>query len=178
MSTYRLIAAEASYYSGKVRAYLRYKGIPFEELLATRKLYQELPVFQGGVRSIPVLLTPEGEALTDSTDIIDFCEVRFPEPSVWPTAPLQRLVALFFEIYADEWLLLPAMHYRWSYREENYDFVVREFGATLLPDAPADEQRQAGEKAAAVFDPVPRCSGSPLAPRRRSRRGTRNSSTR
>src|SRR5262249_36760977 len=65
MSTYRLIAAEASYYSGKVRAYLRYKGVPFEELLATRKLYQELPVFQGGVRSIPVLLTPEGDALTD-----------------------------------------------------------------------------------------------------------------
>ena len=33
---HQLIGAEVSYYSGKVRAYLRYKRVPFEEIAATR----------------------------------------------------------------------------------------------------------------------------------------------
>lgn len=147
---HQLIGAECSYYTGKVRAYLRWKGLPFDELPATAQRYRELIRPRTGVDYIPVLLTPEGDAVQDSTAIIDLLEQRLPGPSVYPQGPTQRLVALLFEIYADEWLVLPAMHYRWSF-PENREFLFREFGGTLYPEAPAEEQRARGERASARF---------------------------
>lgn len=149
-ATYRLIGAEASYYTGKVRAYLRWKGIPFEEVLATRDVYREIIVPRTGVQYIPVLLTPDDVAVQDTTEIIDFLEARFPEPSVYPASPLQRLVAILLEIYGDEWLVLPAMHYRWSFAE-NEAFVLREFGETVHPDGTREEQIAAGRTLSAPF---------------------------
>ncbi len=140
---WRLIGAEASYYTGKARAYLRWKGVPFTEVLATRDVFRDVIVPRTGVRYIPVLLTPEDEAIQDTTDIIDACERRLPGPSVYPTGPRQRLVALLFEIHGDEWLVLPAMHYRWSFPETNHAFIEHEFGRTTLPDGTPEEQREA-----------------------------------
>jgi hypothetical protein len=37
-SRHQLIGAQVSYYTGKVRAYLRYKGVPFDEIPATREI--------------------------------------------------------------------------------------------------------------------------------------------
>jgi len=151
VSNYKLIGAECSLYSGKARAYLRYKNIPFEEMVASAKVYAEIIVPRIGDRIIPVLLSPDDIAIQDTTDIIDFLEERFPEASVYPKTPLQRLVALLFELYADEWLLLPAMYYRWWFKGDNYDFIVSEFGKTSMPDAPPDVQREMGETVAGFF---------------------------
>jgi glutathione S-transferase len=150
VTSYRLIGAEASYYTGKARAYLRWKGIPFEEVLATQQVYREIIIPRTGVRYIPVLLSPDDVAVQDTTDIIDFLEGRFPEPSVYPAGPVQRLVALLFETWSDEWLVLPAMHYRWSF-PENRDFVLREFGESAVPHGTRAEQIEAGEKLSAPF---------------------------
>ncbi|MFN8543609.1 MAG: glutathione S-transferase [Candidatus Binatia bacterium] len=147
---FQLIGAEASYYTGKVRAYLHWKGLPFDEVLATAEVYRTVIVPKTGVRYIPVVITPEGDALQDSTEIIDACERRVPEPSVYPVTPVQRLVALLFEIYGDEWLVLPAMHFRWSF-EENREFILREFGRTLYPEASDAEHRARGMEASAPF---------------------------
>src|SRR5262245_56944377 len=48
-SRHQLIGAEVSYYTGKVRAYLRYKDIPFEEVLATRETYRDVILPRTGV---------------------------------------------------------------------------------------------------------------------------------
>jgi len=158
----QLIGAEASYYTGKVRAYLRWKGLPFDEVPATAQVYREVILPRTGVAFIPVVLTAEGEALQDSTAIIDALEARVPEPSVYPRGPIQRLVALLLEIYADEWLVLPAMHYRWSFAE-NREFLMQEFGGTLHPEASVDGRRTHGERASEMSEP-PRGVG----PQRRS----------
>ncbi len=147
---YRLIGAEASYYTGKVRAYLRWKRIPFVEVFASQQVYREIIVPRTGVKYIPVLLSPDDVAVQDSSEIIDFLEARFPEPLAYPPAPLQRLVAILLEIYADEWMVLPAMHYRWSFAE-NRAFILREFGASALPEGTRAAQIEAGEKLAAPF---------------------------
>lgn len=151
MLSYRLLGSEASYYTGKVRAYLRYKGIAFEEIVASSRVYKEIIIPRTGVRYIPVLISPNDNAIQDTTDIIDFIESRFPDVSVYPETPRQKLTALLFELYADEWLKLPAMYYRWWFKKENYDFIVREFGKTAAPDASLEEQRLAGEKVAEFF---------------------------
>ena len=110
---YIFYGAEVSLYSGKVRAYLRYKAIPYEERLSTLAVYRQIIVPKIGRPIIPVVLTPEGEYLQDTTVIIDALEPRFPDHPVYPDTPAQRLVALLLELYGDEWLVMPAMHFRW-----------------------------------------------------------------
>lgn len=151
MSEYKLIGAECSLYTGKSRAYLRYKDIPFEEVLCTAEVYETIIIPRVDDRIIPVLISPDDICVQDTTEIIDFLEERFPETSVYPKTPLQRLVALLFELYGDEWLLLPAMYYRWWFKDDNYDFIVGEFGRTTMPDADPEIQRAAGEVGAKLF---------------------------
>jgi len=147
---HELIGTEVSLYTGKVRAYLRYKGIPFFETLSTGDVYREKIIPRTGVRFIPVVITDDDVALQDSTEIIDAFEQRYPEPSVYPVGPWQHLAALLLELYGDEWLVLPAMHYRWNY-EENRSFAISEFGRTSLPDRPRADQVEIGAALAAPF---------------------------
>lgn len=150
MTQHQLIGAQVSYYTGKVRAYLQYKRIPFAEVAATREIYRDVIVPRTGVRFIPVLISDDDIAVQDSTAIIDFLERRHPDPGIYPPGAVQRLAALLLEVYADEWLLLPAMHYRWNV-PENRAFAIEEFGRLSVPSADAAEQRAIGEKLAGPF---------------------------
>lgn len=150
MSVHQLIGAPVSYYTGKVRAYLNFKQIPYEETLSSDTAYKDIILPRVGFPIIPVVVTDEGETLQDSTDIIDAFEDRYPEPSIYPRTPLQRLVALLLEVYGDEWLVIPAMHYRWNL-PENRENAVRRFGATAAPDADPQEQLEIGQSRATRF---------------------------
>ncbi|MFI5316949.1 MAG: glutathione S-transferase family protein [Myxococcota bacterium] len=114
---YRFYAAEISYFSGKVRPMFRYKGIPFEECAVTPQAYRDVILARTGLAFIPVVITPDDVALQDSSEILDELERRFPLPPVYPLTPVQRIAALLIEVYADEFGVLPAMHYRWSFPE-------------------------------------------------------------
>jgi glutathione S-transferase len=114
---YRLYASEVSYFSGKVRPAFRYKRVPFVEILATTAAYRDVIRPRIGFAMIPVVVTPEDETVQDSSDILDALERRFPEPPLYPATPVQRLVGYLVELYADEFLELPALHYRWSFPE-------------------------------------------------------------
>jgi len=132
-----------SLYTGKVRAYLRFRNIPFVEKSVTKEIIKTIGYFM-----IPVLETPEGDLVQDTTEIIDYLEQRFQGPSIYPDNPVQKLNALLLEAYADEWLVIPAMHYRWKY---NRDYVLREFGKSVVPNGTDAEQYAAGEKISAPF---------------------------
>ena len=130
---YRFYAAEVSYFSAKVRPALRAKGVPFEEIAPTPDVYRQVIVPRTGLAFIPVIVTPDDATLQDTSDILDELERRFPEPALYPTSPVQRVVAFLLEIYADEFLMLPAMHYRWSFPESEVQ-ARRDF-ASLGGDA-------------------------------------------
>jgi glutathione S-transferase len=149
MTKHILYGGELSYFTGKARAYLRWKGVPFEERLATREIYQSIIVPRIGYPMIPVLITLDDEAIQDTTEIIDHFETLDPDPSVFPPGPRQRLAAHLLELYGDEWLLIPAMHYRWAH---NRDFAYAEFGKLVMPDAAPEEQFEAGKKTAERFE--------------------------
>lgn len=114
---FKFYAAEISYFSAKVRPFFRYKGIPVEEIPPSPAVYRDVILPRTGLGFIPVVVTPEDETLQDTSDILDTLERRFPEPPVYPPTPVQRVVAHLLEVYADEFLVLPAMHYRWSFPE-------------------------------------------------------------
>lgn len=132
---YQLIAAEVSLYSGKARAYLRYKGVSFEEILCTRSVINEVVRPKTGLAMVPVLLLPNGDAVQDTTAIIDAIETRHPTRSVRPTTPVLALASKLLELYGDEWLVMPAMHYRWHYKR-NMPLILREFGQLVAPRVP------------------------------------------
>ena len=151
MSDYILYGSEHSYFTGKVRSYMRYKGLDYEERLATREVYKELILPFVGAPIVPVVQTDAGELVQDTTEIIDFLEYHHPEPSVYPSGACQQLVALLLEQYGDEWLVIPAMHYRWSVLDRQHDFVMAEFGRMSDPDASREQQIAIGEKISAPF---------------------------
>ena len=136
-------------YSGKARSYLRYKDIPFGEVLSTYKVYKNIIVPNTGVRFIPVLKTPDDHYIQDTADIIDSLEIEFTTRSVMPDTPKQHLVAKLFEWFGDEWLLLPAMHYRWNMGDD--DYIYGQFGQTVFPAFPKFLQRFIGKKVGAKF---------------------------
>jgi glutathione S-transferase len=148
---YILYGGDHSYYTGKVRAYMRFKGLGWEEVTASRAVYKSTILPQIGAAIVPVLATANGQFVHDTTDIIDFLEAAHPAVSVYPDTPVQKLVALMLELYGDEWLLIPAMHYRWSVLEQQREFIFGEFGRMSAPDASLEEQLAIGERTSAMF---------------------------
>ena len=127
---YRMISAENSVFSGKTRAYLRFKqsqgdlGPGFEDILVTPELIAGLLIPRSGSPSLPQLETPEGHWLQDSSAIIDEIERRHNNISVIPdaeTRPRQRLASYLIELLADEWLIVPACWERWHFTLEGQE---------------------------------------------------------
>jgi glutathione S-transferase len=91
---------------------------------------------------VPVLGTPSGQILQDTTDMIEYLEATHPEPPMVPTGPVQRAVAWLLGAFGSEALLPAGMHYRWSYRAEQEQFLRAEFGRLVYagPDRAARDQ--------------------------------------
>lgn len=146
---YTLYGAQISNYTAKVRSYLIFKKVLFQEVVASNYVYDRILVPVIGFRMMPILRTPEGDFLQDSTDIIDAMEKRFPEVPVYPSAPRQHLAALLLEAYAHDWVRIPAMYYRWAFPKYNHDYLIREFGRMYEPTAHLDQQIEIGDKGSA-----------------------------
>ncbi|MCF6292465.1 MAG: glutathione S-transferase N-terminal domain-containing protein [Robiginitomaculum sp.] len=145
---YQLIAAPLSLYSGKVRGYLRWKNVAFSEVLSTAKVYKSIILPRVGWPVVPVLISPDDTTVQDSSEIIDYVENAEPGASVYPDTPVQKLVALIMELFGDEWLLISAMHYRWTYNE---DYAYGQFGKASAPELSKQEQADLGKKLASRF---------------------------
>ena len=126
---YRFYAAEPSYFSAKVRPFFRYKRVPYEEIAPTPAVYRDVIQPRTGLRFIPVVITPDDQVLQDTSEILDALEQRFPTPPLYPPTAVQRVVAYAIEVYADEFCVLPAMHYRWDFPESEAQ-ARRDFAAS------------------------------------------------
>jgi len=124
---YILYGAPHSLYTGKARCYLRNQGISYIERATTHPDFAARILPQIGRGIIPVLETPDGAVIQDTVDIIDYFEKRGVPYPVYPAGPLQRAVAVIIEYYGGQSMLKHAMHYRWSYREQQEDFLFHAF---------------------------------------------------
>ena len=139
---YTLFGSEMSYFTGKARAYLRWKGIQFEEVAPTPEVMKSEIIANIGWPVIPVLKTPDGRYVQDTADIINYFEQTDTAVAAMPPTPLQALVTYLLQLYADEWLTLPAMHYRWNHNE---DWIYSQFGKNAAPNGTVEEQYAAGK---------------------------------
>ncbi|MEH6492497.1 glutathione S-transferase family protein [Halopseudomonas sp.] len=126
---YTLYGASHSLYTGKARCYLRNQGIAYVEVPTSHPDFATRILPQIGRGIIPVLETPDGRVIQDTVDIIDFFEAQGVPYPVYPTTPLQRVVAVIIEYYGSQAMLKHAMHYRWSYRDEQEAFLRHAFAS-------------------------------------------------
>lgn len=143
-----LYGAPVGLWTGKIRSYLRKQGIPFIERLPTDPIFQRevMPAVKRFIN--PVIRFTDGTLVQDTADIIDHLEQHgYARFSVYPSSPLQYTVARALDLFGGEGLVRAAMHYRWSYLEDNESFLRHEFGlayrATGMPQAAIDQQLDA-----------------------------------
>ncbi len=125
---YRIVAGPGSPYSHKVRAVMRYRRIPHDWVIVrggfdgTAQTDKISKLHKG---MFPIVLFPDGTPWTDSTPIIHELEKRHPDNrSVLPPSPAERFLARLIEDFADEWLPIPLMAFRWT-SEEDVAFCAR-----------------------------------------------------
>lgn len=138
-----LYGIRASLYTGKARAYMRRNRIPVTERKPRHPDYtgRIIPKVQRLI--IPVLETPDGKIIQDGTDILDYLESEGLgiEP-LYPDSPILKSISLLFELFGNEGLLRPAMHFRWNFDDENIDFLKHSF-SDFFPAAFDENARQA-----------------------------------
>ncbi|MBY6191107.1 glutathione S-transferase family protein [Microbulbifer agarilyticus] len=131
---YRLYGVEISLFSSKVRAYMNYKGLNYEEkapnILDFRRFEKAV-----NARVMPVVETQEGDLLGDTSLIIEALERQHPEPSITPKSGRLKIAAMLFEAWVDEVNHLIAGHTRWSY-DENFPLFRDTMGKAMFPFLP------------------------------------------
>lgn len=115
---YRLHGLSCSYYTGKLEAYLRAKGIAHDFIEMDTDDFRAC-ARATGIAQMPQLECPDGSWMTDTTPIIRHFEASHPGPALSPRDPATRFISLLLEDFGDEWLWRPAMYYRWQFADDN-----------------------------------------------------------
>ncbi len=121
---YRIFGNELSPYSVKVRSYFRYKQIPHEWIIRNPSNQEEFQRY-AKLPLIPLVVTPDGQGIQDSTPIIEHFETLYPEPSIHPKDPVRAFISALIEEYGDEWGNKPMFHYRWFYEPDQQSAAER-----------------------------------------------------
>ena len=137
---HRVIGSEESPYSVKVRAYFRYKGVAHEWL--SRGQAGDLFTRHARLPLVPVVVTPDGRGLQDSTPIIETLEGELSGPGIHPPEPVAAFVSALLEEFGDEWGNKWMFHYRWS-RPVDQLACAKRLVAAGRPELAGDELAQA-----------------------------------
>ena len=122
--TYRIYGSELSPYSVKVRSFFRYKNLDHEWIPRSPAVQPEFQKY-AKLPLVPLVVTPEGEGIQDSTPILERFEVFHPEPAVTPADPALAFVSALLEEYGDEWGNKWMFHYRWRYQPDVWSTAER-----------------------------------------------------
>ncbi len=122
--TYRIYGSELSPYSVKVRSFFRYKNLGHEWIPRSPAVQSEFQKY-AKLPLVPLVVTPEGEGIQDSTPILERFEASHPEPAVTPADPALAFVSALLEEYGDEWGNKWMFHYRWRYQPDVWSTAER-----------------------------------------------------
>lgn len=124
-------------YSMKVKSYFQYKGIPHEWIVRDSAAMEEYSRY-AKLQIVPLVVSASGEAMQDSTPIIEALEAKFPEPSVHPHGPVLRFLSELLEEFGDEWGNKWMFHLRWA-REIDQDAVSLRLAKEMFGAMPENE---------------------------------------
>ncbi|TFU05773.1 glutathione S-transferase family protein [Polymorphobacter arshaanensis] len=110
---WRVHGLDLSYFTGKIEAYLRAKGIAYK-LVEMDTAGFAACALATGVRQMPQIELGDGRWLTDTTPSMGWIEAQYPEPRIAPENALVGFVSRLIEDFGDEALWRPALYYRWA----------------------------------------------------------------
>jgi glutathione S-transferase len=135
---YILWGANWSLYTAKVRPYLIKKGIEYVEVCPSHPHWDDHVLPTVGYFTVPVLETPDGDIIADSTEIMEFLEFKFPNPPMLPEDKTLAALAHLIHSFGSEGLTKSAMYLRWNTSFDNRLFARSEFERTLATPEQAD----------------------------------------
>lgn len=114
MAMFQVHGLTRSYFTRKVTGFLDYTDRAWR--LEPTFLDHERATAAGWNGGIPVVSTPDGTPMWDSTSIIEHLDTATSvERSVLPDDPTLRFLAYLIDDFSDEWFYRPAVGSRWSY---------------------------------------------------------------
>ena len=97
----KLLSATPSPYARKVRIALAEKGLPFELITEVPWNADTTTPQYNPLEKVPVLILEDGTTVYESRYILEYLEVKFPHPPMFPKAPDDLLAARRLEVLAD-----------------------------------------------------------------------------
>ncbi|MBM3393596.1 MAG: glutathione S-transferase [Betaproteobacteria bacterium] len=97
----QLLSATPSPYARKVRITLAEKSIPFTLLTEVPWNHDASAPRYNPLEKIPVLILDDGSTVYESRFILEWLEIKFPEPALFPKDPDALLAARQLEVLAD-----------------------------------------------------------------------------
>lgn len=119
--TWKIYGSPISLFTRKLEAAFEAYGIDFvvQQKDAGNRATLEA---RAGTHQVPVLETPHGWMLADTTPILMWLDALRPQRALFPHGALGVLVHVIEEVL-DEWVSRVMVHYRWHY-DENTRFVI------------------------------------------------------
>ena len=97
----KLLSATPSPYARKVRIALAEKGLPFDLLTEVPWNADTTTPKFNPLEKLPVLILEDGMTVYESRHILEYLEIKFPRPPMFPKAPDDLLAAKRLEVLAD-----------------------------------------------------------------------------
>jgi glutathione S-transferase len=97
----KLVIASPSPYARKARVVLIEKGIEHEIVMDIPWVPETIAPANNPLGKIPILLLDDGEAIHDSSVIVQYLEIAYPKPALLPGDPMRRLEHRKIEVLAD-----------------------------------------------------------------------------
>ena len=113
----RVHGLDLSYFTGKLEANLRIKGLRYELVEMDTRAFRTLGK-RMGIAQMPHLELPDGQLLTDTTHILRWLDQQVPAPALRASDPALCWIGDLLEDFGDEWLWRPALYYRWAFPED------------------------------------------------------------
>ena len=136
--SYEVYGLRPSFYTRKVAAMLKAMRLPHEDRLKTMAEAPRVEAAAGGYTKFPVLKTPDGDWITDSTRIGLALDAAHPAVAIVPADPTLRAACLMLDDWVDEWLLRAAIHWRVT-DAANRSWVSRQAVASMMGAWQADD---------------------------------------
>ncbi len=134
-SGYTIHGISRSLFTRKLEAAFTFYGLSFDR--APRAIGDDTLGRRAGTHQIPILETPEGWALGDTTPILELLDSRLPSRRLFPLGSLGVLVHVVEEIL-DEWAARVMVHYRWHYIENTVHVIEELTGQKLTAEEAVD----------------------------------------
>lgn len=147
--TYEVYGLRPSFYTRKAAAMLKAMRLPYQDRLKTMADAPRIEAACGGYTKFPVLRTPAGDWITDSTRIGLALDAAHPDVAIVPATPALRAACLMLDDWADEWLLRAAIHWRVT-DDVNRVWVARQAVASMQGAWEADDSIAADHPAAVM----------------------------